>query len=273
MKQQSIDIDEVFIKETISQNREFLRANLWAEWKIKDLKSDQRKGAPAPPLQKPYPPQAPLIDLPNPEDLTVGRMPLIEAIRGRRSRREYTPESLTLEEFSFLLWATQGVHEITREGTATARTVPSGGARHPFETYLYVSRVDELSRGLYRYLPLEHKLIFLENHEGLEDEVHTACFQIFVKNAAVVFIWTVIPYRSEWRYSFLAHKVIAQETGHLCQNLYLACESISAGACALGTYNQEAMDAILKVDGEDEYTIYIAAVGNIASNPNNLGAI
>jgi len=76
-------------------------------------------------------------------------------------------------------------------------------------------------------------------------------------------MWTTIPYRTEWRYSFLSHKIIAQETGHICQNLYLASESIGAGACALGTYNQDAVDAILRVDGDDEFAIYVSIVGKV----------
>ena len=56
--------------------------------------------------------------------------------------------------------------------------------------------------------------------------------QPFVGRAAVVFIWTTIPYRMEWRYGLAAHKVIALDAGHVCQNLYLACEAIGAGTCA-----------------------------------------
>jgi SagB-type dehydrogenase family enzyme len=76
-------------------------------------------------------------------------------------------------------------------------------------------------------------------------------------------MWTTIPYRAEWRYSVIAHKMIAMDAGHLCQNLYLASESIGAGTCAIGAYNQAKVDAILGVDGEDEFAIYIAPVGKI----------
>jgi nitroreductase len=77
-----------------------------------------------------------------------------------------------------------------------------------------------------------------------------------------VFVWTTIPYRTEWRYSIVAHKMIAQESGHVCQNLYLACEAIGAGACAI-TYDQAKIDAILGVDGKDEFAIYVAPVGKV----------
>jgi SagB-type dehydrogenase family enzyme len=256
--------DDDFVEGRIAANRKFLRADLWSEWKIRGMGTPQRNKAPAPLLQKPFPGDVPVTKLVPADEIQVGRMPLFDAISVRRSRREFTDESLTLEEFSFLLWATQGVHGITREGTATSRTVPSGGARHPFETYLYVRRVEGLHPGLFRYLALDHAVCLLDSDAALEESVHKACLQEFVRHAAVVFIWTAVPYRTEWRYSFLAHKVIAQECGHLCQNLYLACESIGAGACALGTYDQDGLDGILGLDGNEEFAIYVGVVGKVA---------
>jgi nitroreductase len=87
--------------------------------------------------------------------------------------------------------------------------------------------------------------------------------QGFLEHAAVIFIWTAIPYRTEWRYTVVAPKIIAQDSGHLCQNLYLACEAIGAGTCAIGAYDQARMDAFLGVDGEEELTLYLAPVGRV----------
>ena len=78
---------------------------------------------------------------------------------------------------------------------------------------------------------------------------------------AVFFIWTAVPYRTEWRYSYLAGKLIAQDSGHVCQNLYLACEAIGVGTCAVGAYDQDEIDAFIEVDGEAEFTVYMAPVG------------
>ncbi|MFX0203484.1 MAG: SagB/ThcOx family dehydrogenase [Candidatus Hodarchaeota archaeon] len=185
-------------------------------------------------------------------------------MRRRKSRRKFSEEPLTLEELSFLLWAVQGVHEVQRDESVTKRTVPSAGSRHPFETYLVINRVEGLNSGLYRYLALEHKLYQIPSEGNLAEQVGFACHnQKFIGQSAVTFVWTVIPYRSEWRYDKLAHKMIAIDAGHLCQNLYLACESIKAGICAIGAYDQEKMDKLLNFDGKDEFTIYVAAVGKI----------
>ncbi len=80
---------------------------------------------------------------------------------------------------------------------------------------------------------------------------------------AVVFIWTAIPRRSEWRFGPNTPKLIAQDIGHLCQNLYLAVEAIGAGTCAIGAYHQSKMDQFLGVDGTEELAIYAAPVGKI----------
>jgi SagB-type dehydrogenase family enzyme len=208
----------------------------------------------------------------------MGRMPVAEAIRRRRSRREFTEEPLSLGELSFLLWATQGMDEVATRAfggwlaakdpaapraRALLRTVPSAGGRHPFETYLLVNRVEGLAPGLYRYLAVEHKLVALRADGELAEEVADT-FMPWVQRSAVVFIWATVPYRTEWRYSIMAHKMIAQESGHVCQNLYLASEAIGAGACAI-TYDQAKVDGILGVDGEEEFTVYVAPVGKVGA--------
>ncbi len=61
--------------------------------------------------------------------------------------------------------------------------------------------------------------------------------------------------------------MIAIDAGHLCQNLYLAAESIGAGTCGIGAYDHGKMDMLLAhygVDGENEFTVYVAPVGRIA---------
>lgn len=251
--------------ERMTAGRKLLEAGPWGEWQKQD--TDQRRKVPAPPLQKPYSAHAKLIDLVAAKDLTVGRMPLIDAINKRKSRRQYTSGALTLEELSFLLWAAQGVQEITKKEDATRRTVPSGGSRHPFELYLALNRVNDLEPGLYRYLPLDHKLCFLRADPQLSQKVTRACLkQAFVGKGAAVFVWTALPYRAEWRYSVVAHKMIALDAGHSCQNLYLAGEAIGAGVCAIGAYNQNELDALLEVDGKEEFAVYAGVIGKVNSN-------
>ena len=144
------------------------------------------------------------------------------------------------------------------------RTVPSAGNRHALETYLAALRVSGLEPGLYRYLPLEHQLLHLFDEEQMPAKLTEATLgQAFVGRAAAVFIWTTIPYRMEWRYGLAAHKVIALDAGHVCQNLYLACEAIGAGTCTVAAYHQQLMDQLVQVDGQEEFVIYLAPVGKV----------
>jgi SagB-type dehydrogenase family enzyme len=242
--------------------RDFLKDTVWQTTDFS--RTDQHRGVPPPPLEKPFPTDAKRIEL-----LPVGQWKDIQgvtveaAIRDRRSRRGFSRQPLSLDELSFLLWATQGIREQVDSGTAM-RTVPSAGARHALETYLCVLNVEGLDAGMYRYLPLEHQLLleFQEPHAA-KRLTEATLGQSFVARAAAVFIWTAIPCRMEWRYGPAAHKVIAIDVGHVCQNLYLACEAIAAGTCAVGAYHQELMDQLVRVDGQDEFTIYLAPVGKI----------
>ena len=256
------------VNKMIDTGRKFLKAFDWNQFP--DIQTDQQKGIPHPPFQKPYSEDAKLIDLIVPSELSITPIPLLEAVNRRKSRRGFIDEPLTLEELSFLLWVTQGVHKVAvdnRHGKieTTKRTTPSGGSRHPYETYLAVSNVTGLQPGLYRYLALEHKLLFLSSAEpNLMKIMSEICHnQTFVAKTSVVFIWACIPYRIEWRYSVAAHKGTAIEAGHICQNLYLACEAIGAGTCAIAAYDQKAIDAYLGLDGMDEFVVYISPVGKI----------
>jgi len=224
--------------------------------------TDQNRGIAPPPIEKPYSKEARRIDLPRDERFKdIGKMDLKAAIGKRESRRTYRREPLSLEELSFLLWATQGIKEKLDAGHAL-RTVPSAGCRHALETYLCILNISGMEQGIYRYLPLEHQLLFEFTEENLDQKiVQAALDQPYPGEAAVTFIWTAIPYRMEWRYGLAAHKVIAIDAGHVCQNLYLACEAIGAGTCAIGAYDQGRMDKLLRIDGEDEFTIYLASVG------------
>ncbi len=249
MNRKPIEAYRHFLKDSIRKTIDFAR-------------TDQSRGIEAPPLEKPFRPDARRVDLVKPGKwTTIPACDLTDAIRNRRSRRTYRREPLTLEELSFLLWATQGIRRRIDAGHAY-RTVPSAGCRHALETYLCVLNVAGLEPAVYRYLPLEHQLLFEFTEEGLARRMVEAAFgQPYPGEAAVTFIWAAIPYRMEWRYDLAAHKVIAIDAGHVCQNLYLACEAIGAGTCAIAAYDQEALDGLLRIDGTDEFVIYLAPVG------------
>ena len=249
-------------RDSLKQFRYFLKDSI--RKKVNFSETDQNRGIDVPPIEKPYRTDAVRIDLVKPgEWKKIAGVDLAKAIGNRQSRRIYREEPLSLEEISFLLWATQGVRGEVVGGQAY-RTVPSAGCRHALETYLAVLNVEGMAPGIYRYLPLSHQLLHEFSEKQLASKLVQAVFgQPYPGHAALTFIWTAIPYRMEWRYGLAAHRAIAIDAGHVCQNLYLACEAIGAGTCAIAAYDQEALDRLLRVDGEEEFALYLASVGRV----------
>jgi SagB-type dehydrogenase family enzyme len=222
----------------------------------------QARGVPAPPTETPLKPGAVRIPLPKRELLAYGDMPVRDSIASRRSRRTYSADPMTIEELAYLLWMTQGVTAYKEETGEVFRAAPSAGGRFPIDTYLSVHRVEGLKPGVYRYRSHNHELVLIRESPGISSEMVAACYgQETLGKAAVVFVWAAVPYRTEWKYSYLSHRMIAMEAGHICQNLYLASESIGAAACAMLSYQQPALDELIGVDGTDEFAIYMACVG------------
>ena len=243
--------------------RDFLKDDLRLQ--LDFSRSDQNRGIVPPPVQKPVREGQVVVPLPGDVSETfAGRIDLVRALAARKSHRAWREEPLSPEELGFLLWAVQGVRR--KGGPASVfRTVPSAGCRHALETYVLVNNCPSLERGVYRYLPLDHALV-LEAPAGgdFTARQHEAVLmQTFVTKAPVVLVWATIPYRMEWRYMEAAHRVIALDAGHVCQNLYLAVQAVDCGTCAVAAFHQKALDELLGVDGEDEFALYLAPVGKV----------
>lgn len=223
--------------------------------------SDQQKGLPQPPLEAPWDPSQPVLRLPDPASLSVPPMGLREAIEARRSVRSYSSEPMSLAELTWLLWVTQGVQERTAE--RTYRTVPSGGARHPFETYLIVRNVTGVQPGIWRYLALEHQLVAvnLAIPDLMKETVRACAGQAFVEQCAVLFAWVCVPYRVTWRYADRGYRDMHIDAGHVCQNLYLGAQPIGCGVCAMLAFGDQAFCDLLGLNRKEQWVIYTAAVG------------
>lgn len=210
-----------------------------------------------------------IIPLPLDFEEIVGQENLFALLQKRTSCRSYSGEKLSLKELSFLLWATQGVRYFAgKQKQVTFRNVPSAGSRHPLETYLFVNRVEGIELGIYHYLSSGHELeVWEELPEYGGDLTEALCGQKFAATAPVTFVWSAVPYRTEWRYGRKAHKYVMLDAGHVCENLYLACEAIGCGACAIGAYDQDLLDELLGFvpgpsgEPECEFALYVAAVG------------
>ena len=219
--------------------------------------SDQQLGTTKPALEAPYEGDGKTVDLTKPASPTNDFQRLVDQ---RTSVRAFAASALTLDELSYLLWCTQGVKSV--EYGHTFRTVPSAGARHALETVLLVNNVEGLWPGLYRYLALKHGLKEFILSDRIGSEIAHACLgQNFIKAAPVSFIWYAVVDRMTWRYNQRGYRYLFLDAGHVCQNLYLAAETIGCGACAVAAYDDDRMNEILRLDGAEAFVIYLAAVG------------
>jgi SagB-type dehydrogenase family enzyme len=241
-----------------SIGQEFMRRTRYEELS----QSPQDSGIiPQPPLQLAVPEGAELFDLPAPANVVVPAMDLRHAVEGRRTLRKYAETALTLDELTYLLWVSQGVKRVT-ERPSTARTVPSAGARHAFETYLLINRVEHLPGGLYRYLAIENKLAKLQAPENITELVKKACLdQHQVAGSAATFIWAAVVERMFWRYVERGYRYLHLDAGHACQNLALGAEQVNAGICPIAAFNDDELNGVLGLDGKSQFVIYLASLG------------
>lgn len=248
----------------IQRSRSFIR------WSNEDFESDQMRKRPQPPLTK-APAAESIIPLPRNFDALPLEKDFLRILYARRSSRVYTREPISLLTLSFLMWAQQGIKEIRGNRYATLRTVPSGGARHPFELYALVLRGEGVEPGLYHYLPEGHGLELLRAvdpaDETLLNEIDASvCGQSWVRKASVIFYYSIVPYRAEWRYAYDAHRVTMMDAGHVSQNLYLACSALGLGTCAIAAVDPDAASALFGLDGVEEFMFYSCPVGSISAD-------
>jgi len=212
---------------------------------------------PSPYKKFPYPlKQIPIY----PPDQQGGK-PLWEAVAQRRSIREFSREPVTFSELSQLLWATQGI--TLRAWGFDFRAAPSAGALYPIETYVVANRILEISSGLYHYNVKDAQLILLKEGFFGSDLSHAGLGQEMLEEAACAFVWTAMVERSKWKYRERAYRYIYMDVGHIGQSLYLAATALGLGCCTVGAFFDEEVDRIIGVDGKEEISVYLSAVGRI----------
>lgn len=258
-------LDQEIQNNIIQKGRNFMKGYQLDDPYETVFESDQDRKLPQPPLVKaPVTDSSSWIRLPMDFENLELKNDLISLIRDRRSSRVYTQESISLAQLSFMLWATQGIKSIRGKAYATIRTVPCGGARHEFETYLIIRNVEGVKPGVYHYLPMEHALEFLKELPNLEESISISlCEQSWACKANVVFYWALDAYRVEWRYGIYAHRTALIDTGHLGQNLYLACTGLGLGCCGIAAFKHEYCNELFGLDGENEYVVYTMPVGTV----------
>jgi len=185
--------------------------------------------------------------------------PLFNAVRRRRSIREYSERPLSLKEFSLLCAAALGV--TTRMDFGPLFAIPSAGAMNPLELHVISHRVDGLPASVGRYRPGEHALEVVARGDFRRAVVEACLGQELAGSAGAVFAWTAVVERSRRRYGQRCYRYIYLEAGHSAQNLLLAATALNLGACAIGAFFDDQAARLLGVDGVEETVLYLASVG------------
>ena len=184
---------------------------------------------------------------------------LASLLSTRRSRRAFSGEPISLEDLSFLLWASDG--KSSPEMPSHLRTAPSAGARHPLDTYCIVSHVDGLSPGVYLYRVEGHSLEMLREGDFREATVKATAGQEWTFGSAVVFVFIAEFARTTSRYKDRGYRYVFLDAGHICQNLYLAAEALSYGVTGIAALVDDEVNAIVAADGTERSVVYMAALG------------
>jgi SagB-type dehydrogenase family enzyme len=247
MKQEGTSMKKDVVGDTFQQETKYRRDHLpggGLDWAAK------------PETYKHYP-SAPRIPLSPPK--TEEGMPIWDVLRQRRSERRYQRAPLQEAELSQLLWASQGITQVRQ--SYGFRTAPSAGALYPVETYLVVNAVEGIEPGIYHYAVEDHELEQLKTGDFRAKIAQAALDQETAAQANVVFVWTGVFGRSKWKYHQRAYRYVYLDAGHIAENLALAAVALGLGSCQIAALYDEEANALLGVDGVEESTIYMTAVG------------
>jgi SagB-type dehydrogenase family enzyme len=195
-------------------------------------------------------PRAALKTIALPAPRYSGPVSLEEALKSRRSRREFADRELSLEQISQLLWACQGI----TDPSFGKRTAPSAGALYPLEVYL-VSR-----KGVFHYRPNGHELVQVREGDVRHQLSVAALNQRPVAKAPVSIVITAVVARTAEKYGGRAERYVHLEAGHACQNVLLQAVTLGLGAVPIGAFVDQGVQKILSLPHDHE-PIYIIPVG------------
>jgi SagB-type dehydrogenase family enzyme len=204
-------------------------------------------------------PEAERLQLPEPDLSRPAN--LWKCLATRRSQRNTTPDPLSLDELSKIMWAAQGV--TARAGIYLLRTAPSAGALYPFETYLYIHKVKEIPQGIYHFNVADFALERVQEGDFNREFTAASLGQPVVRRAAVVIIWTAMMLRCMVKYRERSMRYISMDLGHVCQNVQLAATAMDLGSCPIGAFYDDDINELLGVDGEEETVLYLITVGKL----------
>jgi len=177
-----------------------------------------------------------------PEVSLTGDGSLEQWLSQRRSIREYAEGAVSLNDVAQLLWAAQGI-----TNARGFRTAPSAGALYPLELFLVVGEVNHLLPGVYHYRPDGHQLQQVVADDQRKDLARAAGSQDWIKEAALVIVFTADYERTARKYGSRAKRYVHIEVGHAAQNLLLQAKALNLATVPVGAFNDGDVARILQL--------------------------
>jgi SagB-type dehydrogenase family enzyme len=126
---------------------------------------------------------------------------------------------------------------------------------------MVIHAVEEIEPGVYHYGVERHELDQLKIGDFRAEIAQAALDQEMAARANVVFVWTAIFERSKWKYGQRAYRYVYLDAGHTAQNVAIGAVALGLGSCQIAALYDDEANALLGVDGVEESTIYMTAVG------------
>ena len=192
-----------------------------------------------------------------PPAATKGTMSVEEALKARRTVREFAARGLDLPQVSQLLWGADGLSDLRGH-----RTAASAGAIYPLEIYLVVGErgVAELPAGVYHYLVKEHAL-----EAGVKGELRAAVAraaldQTWITHAPVLVVIAAEYRRCTARYGERGIMYTHMESGHVGANVFLQAEALGLGAGIVGAFEDKGLGQVLQLP-QEQVPLLVMPVG------------
>lgn len=202
---------------------------------------------------------AEVVELPDPFETSA----LLRFMAGRRTVRGATAAPITLSQLSETLFAGLGIlgETTNRAGRLPLKLTPSGGARNPYEAYIFAYRVEGLEPGIYHYSASEHTLGRVPS-DALPSGGEVIGGQDWADSMACSIVLCAHFERTMWKYDDPnAYRVVLIEAGHVGQNIMLAATQHGLTACPSAALSHETIRSAIGLEGVTISPVYALALG------------
>lgn len=201
-------------------------------------------------------------------------------IRSRRSLREMSGKPLSMEELSTLLYYGNGpsghfdfntVNNIPptislgSEYVGIVRCSPSGGGLYPISLYFVAVNVQDLERGLYKYLPLSNSIQFVKIFSEVDfdnyKKISNFGINIDTKKIGIALYYVYSFYDNSRKYGDMAMQFAYIEAGEIAENIQLIATALNLAPTDIGGYEKSLSEQFFQLDGLTKHIIHLTLIG------------